>query len=140
MTGWRDIAKEQLTRHEGNKRFPYVDSVGKTTIGIGRNLTDRGLSRMEIDDLFAHDLHDAEDAARMLITDSVFDGLSPTRQAVLVNMAFNLGYKRLAKFAQTLLAVKAGDYRRAASAMMDSQWAKQVGKRAEELSRLMETG
>lgn len=95
---------------------------------------------MEIEDLFSHDLHDGEDTARMLLTDAVFDVLTPVRQSVIVNMAFNLGYKRLSKFSQMLMAVKDGDYRKARAAMMDSKWATQVKGRAEELADLMEKG
>ena len=137
---WTDLVREQLQRMEGTKQHPYLDTVGKTTIGCGRNLTDKGLSEAEIDLLLAHDIADAEEDARHLLSDAVFGALTDTRKAVLVNMAFNLGYKRLAKFSHMLLAVKAGDYRRAAAAMLDSKWATQVGARAQELSRLMERG
>ena len=34
---------------------PYMDSVGKCTIGVGRNLTDRGLSVDEVELLFEID-------------------------------------------------------------------------------------
>ena len=36
--------------------FPYLDTRGKTTIAIGRNLSDRGLADDEIEYLFATDL------------------------------------------------------------------------------------
>ena len=42
-----------LEGHEGRRAFPYRDSVGKLTIGVGRNLSDRGLSEGEIDQLLA---------------------------------------------------------------------------------------
>lgn len=37
--------QEQLIRDEGVRKFPYKDTVGKTTIGVGRNLDDVGLSQ-----------------------------------------------------------------------------------------------
>ena len=40
---------EQLRLHEGVEHMPYKDTVGKLTIGVGRNLDDRGLSDDEID-------------------------------------------------------------------------------------------
>ena len=43
-------------------------------------------------------------------------------------------------FKNTLATIRAGDYQRAASMMLDSKWAGQVGQRAERLSRMMATG
>ena len=62
------------------------------------------------------------------------------RAAVLVNMAFNLGVAGLLTFRRVLGAVEADDYEAAASFMMCSRWASQVGRRAVELSRQMRTG
>ncbi len=45
-----------LTRHEGRRAFPYTDTAGRLTIGVGRNLTDRGLADDEIDLLLANDI------------------------------------------------------------------------------------
>jgi lysozyme len=42
-----DALTADLIRDEGLKLKPYTDTVGKLTIGIGRNLTDRGISRQE---------------------------------------------------------------------------------------------
>ena len=39
--------KEQLVRHEGLRLKPYRSSAGKLTIGIGRNLDDRGIRQKE---------------------------------------------------------------------------------------------
>ena len=48
---------EQLRLHEGVEHKPYVDTVGKTTIGVGRNLDDVGLTDDEIDYLLDNDIH-----------------------------------------------------------------------------------
>ena len=68
-----------LTRHEGRRPFPYLDTAGKLTIGVGRNLTDRGLSSAEIDLLLANDIAAARAACRRLFGDS-FDGASMARR------------------------------------------------------------
>lgn len=39
----------ELSRDEGRRLKPYLDTVGKTTIGVGRNLTDVGISEDECD-------------------------------------------------------------------------------------------
>lgn len=62
------------------------------------------------------------------------------RAEVLINMAFNMGVKGLLKFRRMLDAVRADDYDKAATHMLDSRWASQVGRRAVELARQMKTG
>lgn len=140
MTGWKDIVREQLKRHEGTKKFPYVDTAGKTTVGVGHNLTDKGLSPSEIDLLLTNDIADAEDDARRLLSDAIFDALTETRRAVIVNMAFNLGYARLSRFTKMLGAIKDHRNRDAAREMRESAWATQVKGRAAELADLWERG
>lgn len=134
------IVSPLLQRHEGVRKHPYTCTAGKLTIGIGRNLTDRGLSQDEIQYLFTNDLRIAETDAMTAVGYSTYTSLSPARQAVLIDMAFNLGLARLSSFKQTLLAVKEGRYNDAADAMLQSKWATQVGERARTLARMMRTG
>jgi len=134
---YRQIAKQQLLRHEGKRSLPYKDSLGILTIGIGRNL-EKGLSDDEIDFLFENDLAEAELAARRLVT--VFDKLTPNRKAVILNLAFNLGETRLSKFVNTLKAINEFRYEDAAKGMENSLWYKQVGNRSKELVALWRAG
>ena len=39
-----EILIKELTRDEGMRLMPYRDTVGKLTIGVGRNLDDVGIS------------------------------------------------------------------------------------------------
>lgn len=137
---WKEIVTEQLRRHEGVKRLPYTDTKGKLTIGCGRNLTDKGIRQDEIETLLAHDILDAEDDARALCGNACFDALSDMRKAVVVNMAFNLGLTKLRKFVKFLAAIRTGQHQAAAREMRDSQWAKDVKGRADELITLYERG
>ena len=66
--------------------------------------------------------------------------MNDARQDVLVNMMFNMGYRRLSGFVETLKAMKRGDFVSAAEEMLDSRWAKQVGRRVVRLAKQMETG
>ena len=66
--------------------------------------------------------------------------LSAARQAVLVNMAFQLGTKGLLAFRVTLGSIEDGQYSEAALGMLDSTWAKQTPARAMRLATQMETG
>jgi lysozyme len=132
------IAQAQLKVDEGVKRFPYRDSVGKLTIGCGRNLDDVGLSDEEINFLLTQDLYRADMTARTLFPG--FERLSDARKAVLVNMAFNLGQTRLAGFQRLREAVKEQDWEQAAKEMLDSRWSQQVGQRAVRLAKQMKEG
>ncbi len=61
-------------------------------------------------------------------------------QAILANLAYNMGVEKLAKFAPTLALIKQGKYSEAALRLRKSLWYKQTGSRARELIRRLETG
>ena len=42
---------KELVKHEGLRLQVYQDTLGIDTIGIGRNLKDRGISKEELDEL-----------------------------------------------------------------------------------------
>lgn len=129
---------EQLKRQEGFSARPYRDTVGKLTIGWGRNLDDVGVSSVEAEFLLRNDIFavDTELARRLPWTNA----LDESRRNVLVNMAFNMGFNGLLGFVNTLLAVEEERYDDAAKGMLASKWAKQVGNRAVELAEQMRTG
>lgn len=129
---------EQLDTDEGRKSRIYTDTVGKVTGGVGRNLTDNGFSQDEIDLMLTNDIVKATSTARSLVQG--FDQLDDVRQEVVVNMAFNLGYTRLAGFKMLLAAVNSSAWDDAATQMLSSKWASQVGSRATRLSFAMRTG
>jgi lysozyme len=133
-----EALKDELVRDEGLRLKPYRDTVGKTTIGVGRNLDDRGLSTDEVHYLLDNDIREVEEelSARL----SFWRNLSEVRQRVLMNMAFNLGIDGLLTFRNTLKAVEEGRYSDAAKGMMQSKWAKQTGARAVRLAQMMLVG
>ncbi len=129
---------EELIRDEGVMLRLYTCTAGKTSIGVGRNLEDRGITRAEAMFMLANDIDDVErDLDRNL---PWWRQMDDVRQRVLANMAFNLGIVKLLDFRITLAAMKAGDYPKAARVMLDSRWARQVGARADRLAKMMETG
>lgn len=133
-----DHLREQLIRHEDLRLKPYRDSVGKLTIGCGRNLDDVGISREEALLLLDNDILRAQTGVIRELPWAV--ELDRPRFEVLVNMAFNLGIGGLLGFTQFLAALRQGHLARAATEMLDSRWAEQVGKRAEELAEIVRTG
>jgi lysozyme len=128
----------ELTRDEGVSLKPYRDSVDKLTIGIGRNLDDVGISREEAEQLLGNDVARSCRALDDFLP--FWRNLGPVRQRVMANMAFNMGIRRLLTFKFTMLMIEQGEYARAASAMLDSLWARQVGVRAQRLAEMMRTG
>ena len=131
--------KEQLVRHEGLRLKPYRCTAGKLTIGYGRNLEDCGISQSEANVLLDNDIQNCE---KQLLDEipEIYNGLDEIRKSVLLNMCFNLGIGGLLEFNNTLAFIAAGDWERAANGMLASKWAKQVGRRAIELSELMRKG
>lgn len=124
--------------HEGVKQFPYVDTVGKMTIGVGRNITDRGISNATIDQMLQEDIELAQSELDNIYPE--WCDLSENRQMVLVDMAFNLGAPRYLSFSKFWSALRRGEYDLAADEMEDSRWSKQVGTRAVRLSGMMRDG
>jgi len=126
----------QLKLHEGVEQKAYLCSAGYITIGVGRNLEDRGLSDAEIEFLLDNDVIIVENELTKAFP--WWKDMSEIRQRVLADMAFNMGVPRLKGFKNALAAMKEGDYAEAADEMMDSIWAKQVGTRAARLAHMME--
>jgi lysozyme len=128
----------ELVRDEGRRLMPYVDTAGKITIGVGRNLTDLGISLGECAAMLDKDIARAELGLDHALP--WWRELDGVRQRVLLNMAFNLGLVGLSSFRATLGAIKEARFTDAAAGMQASLWARQVGRRAERLARMMESG
>ena len=91
----------QLRRHEGLRLKPYQCSGDppKWTIGFGRNREDNGITQEEAEIMLLNDLKMVEEELNGHVW---YDGLSETRQAVLQNMSFNIGFPTLKKFSNFL--------------------------------------
>jgi lysozyme len=130
--------KDQLVRDEELRLKPYTDSVGKLTIGIGRNLSDKGISFLEAQFMLANDV--AATTAELQASLPWTATLDEVRKGALLNMTFNMGIGGLLEFHDFLAKLQAGDYSAAAGAMLDSLWARQVGARATRLSQQIQSG
>ncbi len=131
---------DQLRRDEGESPTCYQDHLGYWTIGVGRMIDARkggGLRPDEIAYLLNNDIISRREALKAALP--FFVELSSARQGVLINMAFNMGVANLLKFKQMLAAVEAKHWGIAAKEMLDSNWARQVPKRAVRLASQMET-
>ena len=135
-----------ILKHEGLRLTPYDDATGKhlssseplrgkVTIGVGRNLTDVGISHHEAMELLKADIRQAENKAHRY---KFFDGLSKARKAVVISMIFNIG--SIGSFVKFRAALNVKDHDLAAKEMLDSAWSRQFGRRAQELATMMRSG
>ena len=149
---------EMIVKHEGIVLEPYRDILGISTIGIGRNLEDGGITDAELEYigkthedilkvgltreeayyLCRNDISNVE--KELLERKPIVNQLDQVRQMCLVDMGFNMGVPRLMKFVKMWGAIEVGDFYEASNQMLDSRWAKQVGKRSEHLAQMMRAG
>ena len=150
---------DKLIAHEGLVLTVYKDTLGIDTIGIGRNLQDRGISKEELDHMdipsmdavYEHGITE-EDAYYLATNDialvekelarakpCVYD-LDAVRQLIVLDMAFNMGVPRLCKFKKMWAAIHEQRFDIASIEMLDSRWARQVKSRATKLSDAMKKG
>ncbi len=130
--------KKRIKRHEGMRLKPYHCPAGRLTIGIGRNLTDVGITETEAEYLLENDLQSAEKNCSDAFV--WYEKLDNIRKGVIVEMVFNLGFAGFLGFRKLIKALTIGDYLTASKEMLSSRWAAQVGHRAEVLSLIMKTG
>ena len=126
-----------IQKYEGLRLTPYMCATGHLTIGYGHNL-ERGISASVAQALLQEDVSCAQaEVARNIPWSKQLDEV---RQFVLLDMCFNMGISTLLAFQKFLAALKKGDYSAAATEMLNSRWAEQVGRRARELAEMMQTG
>ena len=150
---------QKLITHEGLRLEVYKDSLGIDTIGIGRNLEDRGITKEELDWMdipnmaIVHTMGISEADAMYLAENDVqiveeelvrahpcVNKLDAVRQLVVMDMAFNMGVPRLCKFKKMWNAIHEENYIAAAKEMLDSRWAIQVKSRSTKLANAMHNG
>ena len=127
-----------LIKHEGMKLKPYVCTAGKTSIGVGRNLDDNGITEAEAMAMLDRDIAVTTDTLR----DNFlwFADLDRTRKDAVISLGFNMGVKKLTTFKKFLAGMAAQDYEVAAAEILDSTYATQVGQRAVELAGMIRSG
>lgn len=133
----RQTLKKILIFDEGKENKAYTDTVGKITIGVGRNLTDKGLSDKEIEILLDNDISDALQDIYVIFGTRWGQSVGDYRLIAIASMLFNLGKPRFLTFKKMREALKNHDFELAAAEALDSKWAQQVGKRAERLAYII---
>jgi len=132
---------KQLKQEEGEVLHAYKDHLGFLTIGVGILIDKRkggGITNEESDYLLVNRLSSIY--KELVISLPWLDKLNEAREAVLVEMAFQMGIEGLLKFKDTLAKIKASDFEGAASSMLSSLWSRQTPGRANRMAKQMLTG
>ena len=129
--------KTLTMQHEGERLRAYKDTRGYITIGFGRNLEGRGISHEEALMLFTRDYSEARNEA---LTYPWFNSLGEPRQAVVIDMIFELGTGGFRLFVHLHQALAARNYKAAAAAMLNSAWDWEVPQRAHDNAAIMNIG
>jgi len=124
--------REQLILHEGLKLMPYRCTSDKLTIGVGRNLDDRGISEETAMQMLDEDINIVHGELLKAIPE--FTSYPNAVQESLVDLAFNMGTPTLIKFKATLAALNSQQWAIAADELLDSRYARQVGQRAQTIA------
>ena len=131
--------EKQILKHEGFEPFPYKCTKGKLTIGIGRNLDDRGITMDEALILLRNDIAACEMDLYKIFGKEFFE-LDIARKHALIGMRFNLGATRFRGFTEMIQAIRNRNFVEAAQEMEKSLWWKDVGERARTLQSMMLSG
>jgi lysozyme len=140
-----------LERDEGRVLTAYKDTNGFWTIGVGHLLGAHArmtaITDNECNALLEWDVRAAiAVACRVFSVDSIVfgDGPNAVRGRAIVNMTFNRGETRMKNSTTITPAIKKGlatdDWAGITAIILVTPWAKQVGKRANRLAAMLETG
>ena len=128
-----DKVKEMLVRHEGVMCTLYQCSEGRWTIGVGRNLQDRGVTEEEAMYLLDNDIKRVMSQLDEYWT--VWRSFPEKAQLCCVDMSFQMGIKGFMGFRRTRALMEMGMWLEASEELLDSKYAIQTPNRANYNSR-----
>lgn len=131
-----DLAVSRLKTDEGFRAAAYRDTVGKLTIGYGF-CVDAGISQFAAAALLAAQ---TQERAQALAGFWWAKGLDDARMSVIIEIAFNDGLNGLLHFPKMLAAVGAKNWRLAHDECLDSDAARELPKRYNQLAQILLTG
>lgn len=127
--GFKDELSKIIKENEGLVLNLYKCPAGKTTIGYGHNIQDRGISRECAEFIFQEDLNGAIDSCRVIFGDDFFNSLSDCRKIALVDMMFNLGVNKFLTFKKFIKAIKEKNWDKASVEIIHSKAYTQAKRR-----------
>lgn len=119
---------------EGWRSEPYYCSENYPTVGYGFKLADKGapLPKFSLPKVAG----DAWLKDNLSVLDAQFSKfawytkLKEERKAIVLSMAYQMGYAGVLKFKKMIKAIEQDDFITASNEMLDSRWARQTPKRA----------
>lgn len=153
-----------LIFEEGLRLRPYLCPAGYWTLGVGWNLEAHGLPAWACKEFFDTVLNqrngEISRATALRLLDETREAaeaealrwyktshgrsspdMTEARRRACENMAFQLGYTRLAEFKKTQRYIQAGEWEEAAVECLDSKWAREDSpQRARRVARVFRTG
>ena len=130
-----EAIRNRLVLEEGLKLKPYQCTANKLTIGVGRNIEDRGISNETAMQMLDEDIDIMVNELRQNL--SWFDKQNDAIQGVLIDLCFNMGISRLLMFVQTLKLIEQGQYAMAADELLDSKYAAMLPARSKRNAELL---
>jgi len=130
--------RQQLVTHEGVELKPYRCTSDKLTIGVGRNIEDRGISHATAMQMLNEDIDICINELQQTL--SYWNDLPSRVKEGLINLCFNMGISRLMAFKKTFAYLRSGDFSKAADELLDSRYANQVGQRAVDVANMIRDG
>ena len=120
----------QILLDEGARLCQYKDSLGFATIGVGHLVVEKDMPKCvtphKVVELLIKDYRYAK-----ANVEKRYPWAEGEVKLILINMTFQLGENRLAKFTNTLKHLEEKNYINAAAELMDSNLYKQTPKRVE---------
>lgn len=150
----RDRLIASIKLHEGYSQDPYRDHLGYWTVATGHliddtlipddretigSLLDWVSDPVQHEEWLEADVDEALESAQKWLG-FIWNSLTELRKEIVTEMAFQLGYPNLSKFVKFRAFMMDGDWDSAADEMLDSLWARQVPKRAQEMAQRFKDG
>ena len=140
--------RDQIKFHEGVKNTVYKDHLGYLTVGVGHLILETDPeNNLEVGDAITDDrVNELFEVDLKVCTDELdaklpwWKDLDEIRQRCLIDLTFNMGMPRLLKFKKTLAHLENADFISAGDELLNSNYARQVGKRANRISEMIKTG
>ena len=124
-----------IKAHEGYEPMVYQCTEGNDTIGVGCKVDDLFLSEKVCDLILEEKLNDLIPRIERKL--SWFRYAQDEVKLVIVNMSYQMGLSGVLKFKRALAAMEIKNWDLAATEMLDSLWARQTSRRANELADII---
>lgn len=148
------FALDLIKEAEGFSGSVYQCTAGYPTIGYGRNLKTNPLTEREESECFRSAdnlkvsknvaeswlLKEVEAIADRLNREGFLKYLDPLRQAVLIDLVYNLGFAKFLTFKNFLSALSNSNYGIASDELINSKWYLDVGRRGKRNAEIMRYG